>query len=129
MSEESLDTFFDNIVQVLMKDLAFYISSDIIPDIVFEKVGSQIPVHFFDEIYILDIHQGFGVFEIEEFNERLIQKPKLFEKTIFQLLKKRKELDDFEFDYILEKYFDKVEFYSAIVNWLSINLSLYNKPN
>jgi len=126
MSEESLDTFFDNIVQVLMKDLAFYISSDIIPDIVFEKVGSQIPVHFFDEIYILDIHQGFGVFEIEEFNERLIQKPKLFEKTIFQLLKKRKELDDFEFDYILEKYFDKVEFYSAIVNWLSINLSLYN---
>ena len=126
MSEQSLDTFFDNIVEVLMKDLAFYIPSAIIPDVVLEKIGSQIPSHFFDEIYILDIKQGFRVFEIEEFNERLIQKPKLFEKNIFKLLKKRKELEDYEFDYILEKYFDKVEFYSAIVNWLSENLSLYD---
>jgi len=126
MSEQSLDTFFDNIVEVLMKDLAFYIPNDIIPKVVFEKIGTQIPEGFFDEIYILDIKQGFGVFEIEEFNERLIQKPKLFEKNIFQLLKKRKELDDLEFDYLLEKYFDKVEFYSAIVNWLNENLSLYN---
>lgn len=127
MSEQSLDTFFDTIVQVLIKDLAFYIPSAIIPEKVFEKVQNQIPANFFDEIYILDIHQGLGIFEIDEFNERIIQKPKLFENTIFQLLKRKKELDDFEFNYVLEKYFDKVEFYSAIVNWLSTNLSLYNE--
>ena len=89
MSDQSLDTFFDTIVEVLMKDLAFYIPSAIIPVVVFEKNEGQIPANFFDEIYILDLHQGFGVFEIDEFNKRLIQKPKLFEKNLFQLLKKR----------------------------------------
>ena len=127
MSEDLLDTFFDKIVQVLLQDVAFYIPSEIIPSAVYEKIQHKIPAHFLDELTILDIQHGFVAFEIEEFNKRIIQKPNYLEKNIFQLLKKRKELDTFELDYILKKYFDKVEFYAALINWLSENLSIYNK--
>lgn len=129
MSEPSLDAFFDKLVEVLIHDVAFYIPSAIIPTNLLETIQNHIPANFLDEITILDTHQGMVVFEVDEFNGRIVQKPKSLENNIFQLLKKRKELEDFEFDYILKKYFEKVEFYSAMVDWLSVNLSIYNKKN
>ena len=127
MSDQSLETFYDKLVQVLIRDIAFYIPSAIIPVNLFKDLKDQIPEGFLDQIYILDIPEGFGIFENEEFNERLLLKRTLLEKNIFQLLKKKKELDAIEFHYILDKYFDQVEFYSAIVNWLSINLNVYHE--
>ena len=127
MNEQSLDIFFDKLVQVLIRDIAFYIPSAIIPANLLENLKDQIEEGFLDQISILDIPNGFGVFENEEFNERLILKRTLLEKNIFQLLKKKKELDDFEFNYILGKYFEQVEFYCVIVHWLNINLSFYHK--
>lgn len=127
MNEQSLDIFFDKLVQVLFRDVAFYIPSAIFPTNLLKDLQNQIPDGFLNSIMILDTHQGFGVFEFEEFHKRLLLKHTLLEKNIFQLLKKKKELDDFEFNYILKKYFDLVEFYCALVSWLSENLNLYHK--
>lgn len=126
MSKHSLDAFFNELVKVLFHDVAFYIPSEIFPTHVLESVESQIPPHFLDEISILDIYHGLGIFELSEFNERLIKKPQLFEKNIFLLLEKQKELNAAEFCYILNKYIDKAEFYCAVINWLSINFKNFN---
>lgn len=127
MSDQSLETFFDKLVEVLIRDVGFYIPSALISANLLEDLNDQIPEGFIDQISILDIPGGFGVFENKEFNERLILKRNLLEKNIFKLLKKKKDLDAIEFNYILNKYFDQVEFYCAIVNWLSANLSVYHK--
>lgn len=127
MSNQSLETFFDKLVEVLFKDVGFYIPSTLIPANLLKDLNDKIPDGFLDQLSILDIPDGFGIFEIEKFNDRLILKRTLLEKNIFKLLKKKKELDAVEFHYILDKYLDQVEFYCAIVNWLSINLSVYHK--
>lgn len=127
MGEQSLDTFFDRLVQVLVQDLAFYIPSVIIPVEVFEQVGSEIPERFLDELGFLDIQEGIGEFEIVEVNKRLLQKRKSLEQNIFQMLRKKKELDEYEFNYLLKKYSDQVEFYCAITDWLSTYLTDYDK--
>jgi len=127
MNEQSLDDFFNKLVRTLMQDLGFYIPSAIIPAKVLDKLQSSIPEHFLNEISILDIQNGFGVFEIEEFNKRLLLKSSSLEKNIFHLLRKRKELDKFEFNFILGKYFDQAEFYFFLTHWLATNLTLYNK--
>ncbi len=126
MNQSTLDTFYNELVKTLFHDVIFYIPSEIIPTDVLKNLESQIPPHFLDEISLLDVYHGFGEFDLIEFNERLIKKPKLFEDTIFYLLEKQKELNAPEFNYILNKYMDKVEFYSAIVNWLSNNLKTFN---
>jgi hypothetical protein len=127
MDEQSLDQFFGKLIKVLFNDLAFYIPSAIIPSQVLDKLKSNIPEHFLNELSILVFDQGVAEFEIEEFNERLLLKRTLLEKNITLLIRKRKEFDEFEFNYILEKYFDQVEFYFFITDWLSTNLNLYNK--
>ncbi|UMB60854.1 hypothetical protein MHL31_01280 [Lutibacter sp. A80] len=126
MNKPTLDTFYDELVKTLFQDVIFYIPSEIIPTNVLNNLESQIPKHFLDEISLLDVYHGFGEFDLIEYNERLIKKPKLFEDAIFYLLGKQKELDTPKFNYILNKYMDKVEFYCAIVNWLSINLKTFN---
>ena len=127
MSDQSLETFFDKLVEVLFKDVGFYIPSALIPANLLKEMSAKIPAGFLDQLSILDISDGFGVFELEEFNDRLILKRTLLEKNIFKLLKKKKVLDTDEFYYILDKYLDQVEFYCAIANWLSVNLGVYHK--
>ncbi|TDD94270.1 hypothetical protein [Flavobacterium cellulosilyticum] len=127
MKEQSIETFLDHLVQVLVKDLGFYIPKSIFPEIVLEKMGFDFPEHFFDELFYLDLKNGMMFFDNNLFMEKLAEKPRLFESNIIQLLQKRDELGEAAFDYILEKYFDKVNFYCKAVSLLSGKLGFYFK--
>lgn len=127
MSELSLETFLDNLVQVLLKDLGFYIPRSIFPEQVLEKTGIDFPEHFFDEIFYLDLKKGMMFFENNLFLGKLMEKPRLLDNTIIQLLQKKEELGEAEFDYVLEKYFDRVNFYCKTVSLLSSKLRFYFK--
>ena len=76
---------------------------------------------------MLDFNVGFECFEFEDYNERLLNKRTSLEDNIFQLLKMKREMEAFEFDYVLEKYFHQLEFSFFVTNWLEVNLSFYNK--
>jgi hypothetical protein len=127
MKKQSTDIFFDSLVEVLFQDLGFYIPSAIIYDKLLTELGDSIPECFLDELHILDLVGGFGRFEVEEFNERLLQKRDFLEKNIFKLLKKRGEVEISEFVYIIEKYLDQLAFYIFVTGWLKTNLKLFNK--
>lgn len=125
MREQSLDAFLDNLVRALLQDVGFYIPRSIVPEIVFEKTAVELPEHFFDEVFYLDLRDGMMFFDINAFNERLMEKPRLLENNIIELLKKKEELGEAEFDYVLEKYFDKTQFYSNLVFFLCTKLEFY----
>lgn len=127
MREQSLDAFLDNLVRVLLQDLAFYIPRSIIPEIVFEKTAVEFPEHFFDEVFYLDLKKGMMLFEVVAFNEKLMEKPRLLESNVIQLLKKKEEVGEAEFDYVFEKYFEKVQFYSNLVFFMCIKYEFYFK--
>ena len=125
MKEDTQDQFLNSIVEVLIHNLAYYLPREIIPENLLLELKGKITPKVFNDLSILDVYHGIGEFEVIEFNERIAKKRERFEKTIFELLKKRKELDADEFDYILEKYFRQVEFYVAITNWLQLNTANY----
>lgn len=129
MKETTQDHFYNSIVEVLMHNLAYYLPREIVPEIVLVDLKGKISPHFFNKVSILDIYHGIGDFEVLEFNERLAKKRQRLEKTIFELLKKRKEQEATEFEYLLDKYFRQVEFYLAITNWLRLNNANYKKIN
>ncbi|MBP8792923.1 MAG: hypothetical protein KBE41_05725 [Lutibacter sp.] len=129
MDKKSLDANFDILIKTTINHVAFYIPSAIFSKNSLTSIKGQIPDNFLDDLTILNVHLGFCVFEKQLFNDLIVKKPKLLENNIFLLLQLKKELDDFEFNYILKKYFEKVEFYTAIAEWLFLNLTKYNKKN
>ncbi len=127
MREQSLDAFLDSLVRVLLQDVAFYIPKSIFPKKLLRKIPLEFPEHFFDEVFYLDLKNGMMFFEAVAYNEKLMVKSRLFEHNIVQLLKKKEELRGTEFDYLLEKYFEKVQFYSNLVFFLCIKYEFYFK--
>ncbi|MBC7747210.1 MAG: hypothetical protein H7Z76_01285 [Methylotenera sp.] len=127
MKDQSLEAFLDNLVRVLLQDVAFYIPKSIFPKKLLRSIPLEFPEHFFDEVFYLDLKNGMMFFEVIAFNEKLMDKPRLFERNIIQLLKKKEELGETEFDYLLEKYFEKVQFYSNLVFFLCIKYEFYFK--
>lgn len=125
IKEYTQDHFLNTIVEGLIHNLAYYLPKELIPEIVLIDLKGKISPQFFNKLAILDIYQGIGEFEVIEFSDRLAKKRKRFEKTIFELLTKRKELEAAEFDYLIDKYFRQVEFYLAIANWLRLNTANY----
>jgi len=127
MKEQSLEDFLDKLVRVLLQDVAFYIPKSIFPKKLLRSIPLEFPEHFFDEVFYLDLKNGMMFFEAVVFNEKLVDKPRLFEHNIIQLLKKKDELGETEFEIILEKYFEKVQFYSNLVFYLCIKYEFYFK--
>ena len=126
MIEQSLNEFYNELVQVLIDDVGYYIPSEIIPEHLVNQVYSIGSYGFFDEMLVLDPEKGLLVFEAEEFNLKLFDKHTLLEKNLFKLLRKKSGIELDEFNYILDKYFRQVEFYFSITNWLNVHLELYN---
>lgn len=127
MKDQSLEAFLDSLVRVLLQDVAFYIPKSSFPKKFFRIFPDEFPEHFFDEVFYLDLQNGMMFFEALAYNEKLMDKPRLFEHNIIQLLKKKNELGETEFDYLLEKYFEKVQFYSNLVFFLCVKYEFYFK--
>jgi len=127
MKENTQDFFLNTIVEVLIHNLTYYLPKEMIPEIVLVDLKGKISPQFFNKLAILDVYQGIGEFEVMEFSEQLAKKRQRLEKTIFELLAKRKELEEDEFEYLLDKYFRQVEFYLAITNWLRLNTATYKR--
>jgi hypothetical protein len=121
------ETLLDNLIEVLIQELVYYIPSKIVPVDVIDQMNKNNFKGFFDKLLVIDVNKGLLNYETEKFSKLLLEKHTSLEKNIFQLLKKKGELKTYEFDYILNKYFRQVEFYFFITYWLTTNLSLYNK--
>lgn len=127
MREQSIDAFLDNLVRVLLQDVAFYIPKSIFPKKFFRNIPLEFPEHFFDEVFYFDLKSGMMFFEAVAFNEKLMDKPRLLENNIIELLKKKDELGETEFNYLLDKYFELVQFYSNLVFFLCVRYEFYFK--
>jgi hypothetical protein len=124
--------FLNELVEGLLHNLVYYLPSDLIFEGVLDELEGDIPNHFFDELSLLDIHQGIFQFtkkDALEINERLLEKHALLEGNIFKLLEKKKELTELEFRFFIEQYEVQVEFYLYITNWLLSNLKKFQQED
>jgi hypothetical protein len=62
MREQPLDAFLDNLVRVLIQDVAFYIPKSIFPKKFFRIFPDEFPEHFFDEVFLFGFKKWNDVF-------------------------------------------------------------------
>jgi len=132
MEKNSIQYFLDELIEVFLHNLVFYIPIEIIREDVLDQIEDEIPDKFLDELSLLNIEKGICQITNEdaiEVNQLLLTKKDLLERNIFTLLEKSKQLSNLEFQIIIERYFDQLLFYLLITEWLSVNLKKFNKTN
>jgi len=129
MEEKSTTNFLRELNEGLLHNIIYYIPSELI----FEGILNQIkdlPDYFFDELSLIDINKGiYQIYNKDalEINQLLLKKRNLLEKNIFKLVDLNKDLTPIEFQITIEKYFDQLQFYQFITDWLFANLKKYNE--
>ncbi len=132
MKEPINMTYLNDLIEVFLHNLIYYIPSEIIFDGVLEQIEEEIEDNFFDELSIFDNFNGISNINNEdalEINTRLFEKRSLFEQNIFKLIEKNKVLTTAEFQFIIDKYFDQLILYLFLTEWLTENLNKYHKSN
>jgi len=132
MNKQSLDDFYDSLIEVLIHEIVFYVPKELISEKDVAEIKRMFGIDPFNELVVIDVYRG-GRFKYEQgtYKPLLIAKHGSLEKNLFKLLQKKSEIAPFEFNYILDKYIEQVEFYHFITSWLFNHLALYieNKVN
>lgn len=131
MSSEIIKTtlILDELIEVFFHKFVYYLPNEIIFDSVKEQLKDQIDDGFFDAFYVMDNQLGNAIFTNEdaaEVNTLIIGKRTFLEQNTFKLVEKQKVLTEFEFQIIIEKYYEYLLLFIEITQWLSLNVKKYN---
>lgn len=122
MSKTDINTFYYKLTTKLKNDLVFYIPKALFDINTLNTLELDENINLlFDNVLIIELRNGAFVFDSKEDISRCIRKPEELTEIIFLLLEKKSELQGFQFSYIVDKYFEQVEFWFYISNWLSLN--------
>lgn len=132
MNKQSLDDFYDSLIEVLIHEIVFYVPKELISEKDVVEINRMFGIDPFNELVVIDVYRG-GRFKYEQgsYKPLLVAKHGSLEKNLFKLLQKKSEIAPFEFKYILDKYIEQAEFYHYITSWFFNHLSFYieNKVN
>lgn len=123
MDKKPLHEFYDDLIPELWNELMFFIPINQVPDEVIDKLEFLKKQGINNRILVMDYYRGPIFYEKDRSNKEVLQKGYKLDKNIFELLEKKKTSKSFEFGYVLEKYFEQVEFLFYIVNWMRLNLN------
>ena len=118
----NLDKIHSQLIDNLYKPLIFYIPESIIPE---TKKGMEFHAkqeHIFNKIIVIDNDGNNYELELKSNSFGLLGKNNLLDKNLFQLLEQKGQLNPFQFDVLLQKYMEQINFYVLISGWMSDNL-------
>ncbi|WP_452223519.1 hypothetical protein [Lacinutrix chionoecetis] len=123
MNNKDLNTFYNKLTTKLKNDLVFFIPKAILDKNTLKTIEIEENLSMlFDNVLIIELNNGAFIFDSIEDLSRCIRKPEELTEIIFLLLEKKDALQDFQFSFIVDKYFEQVEFLFYITNWFSLNI-------
>ncbi|MFH4964414.1 hypothetical protein V8G69_05360 [Gaetbulibacter sp. M235] len=123
MSEKSLYQFYLDLIPNLLAELFFFVPEKEIREDIIEKVDFLKKYDVLNRIYVIDHYQGPIEYKKGRNNNRVLLKSSKLEQNIFDLIEKKSEVKDQEFIYVLNKYFELVEYLFYATNWMNTNLT------
>jgi hypothetical protein len=123
MSEKSLEKFYYDLIPKLWNELLFYIPNKGIPKKFIDKFENLQTQKIFNKIMVMDYHYGPITYKKGRDNKSALLKGSSLEKNIYKLLKKKSDTELYEFNYVLEEYFEQVECLFYITDWMNNNLN------
>ncbi len=123
MNNTSLESFYNDLIPVLWEEILFYIPDHEISNEFFKKYKKFDFQKFRDKILVVDYFKGPIIYKPDRGNSRAILKGASLKKNIHQLLNKKANSKELEFNYVLEQYYEQVECLFYLTKWLNGNLT------
>lgn len=123
------EQLLDELISVFFHKLILYVPSEVITEEILEQLKDDVDRDLLDVLMYLDNELGVSIFNNKdalELNSYLIEKRSFLQQNTFKLLEKSKELTEFEFLVVIEKYYEFLTLFIHISEWMSLNLKKYN---
>ncbi|MBD0831631.1 hypothetical protein [Aestuariibaculum sediminum] len=120
------ETYFELLKHLWVDFIFFFPDSPLLLE-AFKKIDFFANKRHFNTVFVLDYHKGPILLTEDRDNSKTIFKNATLEQNMFELLKKKKELEAIEFEYISDRYLEQIETLTYIANWLTINLNTFVK--
>jgi len=121
MVNTPLQQFYKALLPKLWNDFIFFIPKIELPAEIKKELEFLREYDLVNKPIILDIGIGPYVYEIKH-NIKVISKWSDLERNVFLLLEKRANTESYEFNYILEKYFEQSSCLFFLTDWLYKNV-------
>ncbi len=121
--------FLDSLLSIFYHKFIYYVPREIINEKVLAQLKGEIDDDFFEGFHFLDNYLGSYKFynkDALELSILIVDKKSFLEQNTFKLVEKSKEITEFEFLVIIEKYYEFLLLFNYITAWLSVNLKRYN---
>ena len=123
MIKEPLRDYYLSLIPNLIADFFFFIPKNkISPDII-DKVDFLKNKQVYKKVFLIDYYEGFMEYIKGNSSGYFIIKQNNLEKNIFSLLEKKSEVASYEFEFVLEKYFELAECLFFITNWMNTHIA------
>jgi hypothetical protein len=123
MIKKTLHQFYLDLIPNLLNELVFFLPRNEIREGIIEKVDFFKKYDVLDRVYVIDYYKGPIEYKKGRNNNRVLLKSSNLEQNIFNLIEKKSEVKEQEFNYVLNKYFELVEYLFYATNWMNTNLT------
>ena len=125
MEKLATEEFLDKLIEIFFHKFIFYFPSDVVTDTLIDQLDDDYDGRLIDTLLFIDSELGITDFnndDVLELNNYLLEKRSLLQQNMFKLLDKSKELTEFEFLVIIEKYYEFLMLFIHISEKLTLNL-------
>jgi len=124
MGKKAIAKTYNLLVKNCWIDALFYIPESNLATAFLKKlkgIEKLDTMDIYNKVFVID--QQIGPMEFDEENSNsIISKKELLENNIYLLIKKKKQLNKLEFEFILDRYFEQVELFFYVSNWIKKDL-------
>ena len=121
MGKKSLEKFNSTLIGNLLNELMFYIPENEITKELITKLENIDSKSIFNKVFIMDKMQGPIKYQKDAISKALM-KTLMLQENMYLLLKKKKKLEEQEFSFVFNNYFELAEFCFYISNWFHTDI-------
>lgn len=122
MHKNAQHQFYNDLIPNLWTEFMFFIPENQIPKEVLDKVDFFKNHDVLNKLFVIDYDNGPMHYSNERDNKALLLKDSGLNENIFQLLEKKTKTEPHEFNYIIEKYYEQINFLFYVSNWMLLNI-------
>ena len=109
MDKGSLNKFYDRLVGNLWDEFLFFFPVNQIPKEILDELKFLETQDINNKVLVIDKEKGPMFYKTSRNPVKAISKGAKLDANIFGLLERKKSCEPFEFNYVLEKYFEQVK--------------------
>lgn len=123
---KSIEEQFTELQGVLYKPLLFFIPKSSITNDVLNQLDAEV-TQLFDTLYLIQEDGACYRYTNQPILYSLFQKKSNLDNSIFRIFEIKKQLEEKQFNFFIQRYLTFVDVYVYISNWLVENIELYKE--